>query len=241
MRFHFNKVSITEPNDRGWMACVWQDSQRARLYNLYPDDYPEYAGYSNVPEIRISVSPDNGISWSDPIVLNNQINNPLNGVKPMWVYPADQIEYLGPGENGTFRGRLYLLFLNDHTWGYSSMWTDYGGITYMAVDITFPGVGVEDATAVPQPVALAQNNPNPFHSTTTISYTLDKAARIELSIYNIKGQLVKTLVDSPLSKGNHQTSWDGTDDHGHKVAAGIYPFKISNGKFTTSKKMILLK
>jgi hypothetical protein len=90
MMFHYNLQLMTEPNEQGWMACVWEDSHRARLYNEYPDVYPQYAEFWDTPEILISVSPDNGWTWLEPIVLNSVETPALADMIPMWVYPRLQ-------------------------------------------------------------------------------------------------------------------------------------------------------
>jgi len=89
---------------------------------------------------------------------------------------------------------------------------------------------------------LQQNYPNPFNPQTTINFTLkDNIHSLNLSIYNIKGQLVKTLYRGALQKGQYNLVWDGTNDSGKQVSSGIYFYKLSNGKETQQKKMVLMK
>lgn len=89
---------------------------------------------------------------------------------------------------------------------------------------------------------LEQNHPNPFNPATTIRFSIqDPAAATSLSIYNIKGQLVRTLIDAQLSGGEHQQSWDGLDDVGQPVSSGVYLYRLQNGKSVTMKKMVLSK
>ncbi len=85
------------------------------------------------------------------------------------------------------------------------------------------------------------NYPNPFNPTTTISFNLPEEENVTLSIYNTKGQKVKTLLNSYLAKGKHSIVWNGEDDYGKKVATGIYFYKISTGKKNYMKKMLLVK
>jgi len=86
------------------------------------------------------------------------------------------------------------------------------------------------------------NYPNPFNPTTTISYNLTTESNIELSIYNIKGQKIKQLVKDQLSAGKHTVNWNGTDQKNQPVSSGIYLYKLNaDGRYTTTKKMILLK
>ena len=86
------------------------------------------------------------------------------------------------------------------------------------------------------------NYPNPFNPTTTISYNLIEDSNVKLSIYNLKGQRIKQLVDDYLLAGQHSMAWDGTDNTGKPVSSGIYLYKLkAGGRYTSTKKMILLK
>ena len=90
--------------------------------------------------------------------------------------------------------------------------------------------------------ALNQNYPNPFNPETTISYDLSEDSNVELSIYNLKGQIVRTLVNGSQISGHHETVWNGKDDSGKDVSSGIYLYKLNAGnKDISTKKMILLK
>ncbi|MCK4655256.1 MAG: T9SS type A sorting domain-containing protein, partial [Candidatus Cloacimonetes bacterium] len=87
------------------------------------------------------------------------------------------------------------------------------------------------------------NYPNPFNPTTTISFSLntENTEDTEIIIYNIKGQKVKTLLNEHLSKGNHSINWNGKDNNNKAVASGLYFYKLSSGKETQVKKMLLFK
>ncbi len=93
---------------------------------------------------------------------------------------------------------------------------------------------------IPVNVTLS-NYPNPFNPTTTISFSLPEDGNVELSIYNVKGQKVKTLTNEFLVKGLHSIEWNGKDNNNKSVSSGIYFYKISAGKSTSMKKMLLLK
>nr|MBC8527538.1 T9SS type A sorting domain-containing protein [Candidatus Cloacimonadota bacterium] len=94
---------------------------------------------------------------------------------------------------------------------------------------------------IPAKVELSQNYPNPFNKITAIEYGLPQRGRVKLSIYNIRGQLVKTLVEEETSSGWHKVIWNGKDSSGKSVGMGVYLYKIKNGKFTSIKKMLLLR
>jgi hypothetical protein len=88
---------------------------------------------------------------------------------------------------------------------------------------------------------LGQNYPNPFNLNTEISFQLPKECKVELKIYNLKGQKVKTLVQEEMTRGVHTLNWDGKDNAGHSVASGIYFFKLKTSDFVCVRKMVLLK
>jgi hypothetical protein len=93
----------------------------------------------------------------------------------------------------------------------------------------------------PSTYGLSQNYPNPYNPTTQIAYQLSQPGVVSLKIYNIKGELVRTLVNEYKPAGNHIAIWDGKDDAGIQLASGIYLYRIQADKFTDSKKMILIK
>lgn len=102
-------------------------------------------------------------------------------------------------------------------------------------------VGIEELSIGAEVFALHQNYPNPFNPETKISFSIPKDSKVELSIYNIKGQKVKTLAESDFEKGIHQVIWDGKDNAGKSVSTGIYFYKMETDSFSAVKKAILLK
>ncbi len=114
MFFNYNNFKITKPNAQGWMAAVWQNSKRAREFNLYQDT--SFSQYSLVPEIYISISTDFGVNWSEPIVINSVEVPQFADNIPMWVYPADTVENMGIVD-GHPTGKLALMYYDDDSWG----------------------------------------------------------------------------------------------------------------------------
>lgn len=93
----------------------------------------------------------------------------------------------------------------------------------------------------PNQSVLYQNYPNPFNSETSISYTLQISAQISINIYNITGQLVRTLVDDKKQAGFYSLKWDGRDETGNSVSSGIYFSRLESGNKIISGKMLLIK
>jgi subtilisin family serine protease len=89
--------------------------------------------------------------------------------------------------------------------------------------------------------ALDQNRPNPFESNTSISYQLPAEGHVSINVYNISGQLVKTLVDTKQLPGVYNAAWNGRDNSGKHVSAGVYFYRLNAGNVNLTKKMVLLK
>ncbi len=94
---------------------------------------------------------------------------------------------------------------------------------------------------MPKDYALGQNVPNPFNPSTTIDYRLPEAGDVQLVIYNLLGQEVRTLVRESMDAGFHSVVWDGTDEFGKQVASGIYIYRMSVADFSQVQRMMLLK
>ena len=86
------------------------------------------------------------------------------------------------------------------------------------------------------------NYPNPFNPTTTIDFSIQNDSNVELTIYNIKGQKIKTLANNNFTQGSHSITWNGDDELGEPVSSGVYLYKLNvNGKTEAVKKCLLLK
>ena len=88
---------------------------------------------------------------------------------------------------------------------------------------------------------LTNNYPNPFNPETTISFEIAEKQQTTIEIYNMKGQKVRTLIDRTLEAGSHNLVWNGKDENGNSVASGLYLYRLKAGKYTSTKKMILMK
>ncbi len=88
---------------------------------------------------------------------------------------------------------------------------------------------------------LEQNYPNPFNPKTTISYSLKVRGNVKLTIYNITGQEVVTLVEGTFSASEYRTTWDSKDKYGNQVASGLYFYSLRVDDFVKTKKMVLLQ
>ena len=95
---------------------------------------------------------------------------------------------------------------------------------------------------VPEKISLKQNYPNPFNPTTMIGFTLAENELISLNIFDIKGRLVKTLIDNEqLSNGDYQIIWNGKNNFEEYMPSGMYLYKLKSKNHLKMKKMILMK
>jgi len=109
-------------------------------------------------------------------------------------------------------------------------------------DVTITGpTSNEDGVAPVYTTQLIGNYPNPFNPETNIRFSLKEAAKVSIEIYNVKGQLVRKLVNDVRDAGDHVAVWNGTDNNGRAVSSGVYYFKMNTGKYSSTKKMILMK
>jgi hypothetical protein len=118
---------------------------------------------------------------------------------------------------------------------------DYTGRDLYAQLIRGDVTGVEDDAV--SPIMLTANNfPNPFNPSTTITYSLSRGGEVSLSIYDMRGQRVKTLVAGKQEAGNHDVVWEGDDDHHRQLGSGVYLYRLESGsRSSVARKCLLLR
>ena len=112
----------------------------------------------------------------------------------------------------------------------------YGNVEYHSLQL----MGVS-STNIPEQFILYPNYPNPFNPVTTIRYDLSEESFVDITIYDMLGNVVNNLVKTNQSSGYKSIQWDATNNQGEPVSAGVYLYKIQAGDFADTKKMILLK
>jgi hypothetical protein len=127
--------------------------------------------------------------------------------------------------------------------GYFDNLLVYGGT--IIEDVPHVPVAIEPGPGsnqnIPVSFALLQNYPNPFNPSTKIEFQVQQAAQVSLSVYNLNGQFVRTLMDGYLTPRHYSVVWDGRDMTGRLVPSGVYLYRLTDGMHHESKRMILLK
>jgi hypothetical protein len=188
--------------------------------------------------VGISLSTDNGTTWT---TINNGLLNPpmikaLASNSGGHVFAATIMGVYRSTDNGaqwSLSGVPYYLY---------SIVVAPNGFVYAGTEsnglfkTTTATTGVEDHYAQPNSFTLNQNYPNPFNPSTTITYQLTKSGRIRLTVLNVLGQEVATLVHEEQSAGSHSVSWNASG-----IASGVYFYQLESEAQTVVKKLVLLR
>lgn len=132
-------------------------------------------------------------------------------------------------------------------WNYWLSAAESGGLSYIYkvkgfYDKPLPPSGIQTGISnLPATFALGQSYPNPMVGGATIRYQIPRDVEVSLKVYNVSGQLVKTLVSGTEKAGFKQVAWDGRSDAGHRVSAGIYFYRLHAGDFTATKKLVVVR
>jgi hypothetical protein len=98
-----------------------------------------------------------------------------------------------------------------------------------------------EASAAARVTALGSVHPNPFNPQTTVDFTLASGMKVAIAIYDVKGSLVRRLVDESMPAGQHHATWNGADDAGRPASSGIYFVRMIAGSYTEVRKIVMLK
>jgi hypothetical protein len=111
-----------------------------------------------------------------------------------------------------------------------------GVIPLATVNIVYKAVG-----SLPHSFALGANYPNPFNAGTVIPYSLAEDGLVHLTVFDVLGRTVASLVDDYRAAGQYRVVWDGTDGRGRALASGMYFYRLTAGDIAVTKRMVLLK
>jgi hypothetical protein len=104
-----------------------------------------------------------------------------------------------------------------------------------------PDTTASDDPVTPPDILLYQNQPNPFSAITELSFTIPVEGETSLTVYDVLGREVTTLLTNQLPKGRHSVLWDGTDDRGTRVSAGVYFVRLESRAGSGTKKLMILR
>lgn len=165
--------------------------------------------------------------------------------------PYNEIEVAFPraalGQYASMNKIGFMVFAQEqfNPWGGDYAPNDLGGHLYVyKCSSDYIPTAVREhgnSTTIPEGFNVSQNYPNPFNPTTAFKYTLPKASHVEISIYNLMGQKIATLVNANIAAGTYQVKWDGRNSHGNLVPSGLYFYEVRTPAFRQIGKMILSK
>ncbi len=266
-----NWAMVTYPISSGFHLLSWTYSKDGSLSSGYDKawiDYIQFPAPAADPAPIISLSDvelDFGnVEVNETLALDftvfNYGNDTLNGnivtYDGFTLQGTDQVRNNKGSKESTVRetytfsiveqsNQLFtLVFSPDHEGTYSGeivITSNDPFLTETVITISAIGGG-NSVPDVPEFVTeLSGNYPNPFNPETHVAFSLAEDSDVSIEIYNIKGQKVKTLVNEKLDKGEYNLVWAGKDDHDKQVGSGVYFYKMKAGRYTATKKMILLK
>jgi hypothetical protein len=163
-------------------------------------------------------------------------NIPLD---PYEVYADSNASQAIPG-NAILGDYTYIAFCGEYpTTPYDSAWFDFtitDGFNSGSSDWEITGWFEDENKLIPQVTELIGNYPNPFNAMTNVSFNLAKSGKVELSVYNLMGQKVESLINHRMEAGHHQINWNASS-----YSSGVYFFKFTTEGETFTKRMTLLK
>lgn len=192
-------------------------------------------------DIWVLKSVDGGSTWSEPFNVTDTPGYFDDGVYngPEEMYPHTPA--FSDSEN------VYFMYQMPN-WEWNEIGDPAGAdhMNWVYVGFSDGGnplsVNEDNAEAtIPGSFELTQNYPNPFNPSTTINFTVPNFSDVKISVFDINGKLVNTLVDASYSSGTYNIMWDGDDSNGNKVAAGIYMYNLTSNETSITNKMILIK
>lgn len=227
------------------VILVWEDTRNSPITTYY-DIYAQKLDYfAPIPPRGFAGIP---IYYSDALIglLMSWNENPEHDVSHYRIYKSSAENFL-PGPD-SFLGSTSDTYFYDMGW----RWMPYVYYKLTAVDSaghesTYSTLTYDDIyTGLDTPrlascLRLEQNHPNPFNPSTTIRYYLPDQLPTRLEIYDVAGRRIVCLIDKMQGRGSYRAEWNGKDRLGNSVASGIYFCRLSAGRETLSRKMVLLK
>jgi len=186
-----------------------------------------FYGMASDYEIRVGQTILNDLNWNSAQLIANP-PDPL----PAGSSQRIVVDSLTPGQT---------YFVGLKVWDATSNSSSISNISFAEANVNLSLDIDDDEDGLPSTYTLDQNYPNPFNPSTQIAYSLPHASHVNLTVYNVNGQLVRTLVDEFQQSGNHEVTWQGDNVYGRSVATGMYFYRLVAEDFSQTKKMVLVK
>lgn len=223
-------VAYDEENDIIYVGYTQYGEDSGKLMAAEDDPYAEsiqrFIGYG---ELYVVSSSDNGASWSTPANITNSPS-------------FDERHFILNDE--VVDGKLHAFYIADNQPGYEFF--GYfppvtSGVYYYSFDPASL-TGVADNTPnVADEFKLQSAYPNPFNPSIKIKFSTPDQGNVNVSVYNMLGQQVRTLVNGKMQAGEHEVNWDGVNEVGSRVQSGVYLLKVTTDAGSQMKKITLLK
>lgn len=236
------KFSCTQPD--GYIAdftdCDDNDADKNPLVMVYLDNDGDGFG---TPDSSVSICQN----LPQFVTNSDDCNDTDKDVNPnsIWYYDEDNDNYGDTSQtyDGCEPPENYVLIKGDNcpaTYNPDQSDSDNNGKGDACDELT-TAVSDNDIKPLPDVFSLGQNYPNPFNAETMISFALPEKSFVNLSIYNLLGQKITTLVNSFYPAGHHQVLWNGQSDQGFVTPSGIYLYRMETNIKSFTRKLIMLK
>lgn len=211
--------------------CYWYDQANNRYIVEWNDAYNQYTidlmQDASLEKFQIILYPQADRD-GDIVIQYHTVDNPGTTTNYCTVGIEDHLQLDGVTYT---HGNQYPLTASTLQAGLAIKFTTIPPDSYVA----------NEDPILPAMMSLGQNYPNPFNPTTTIEFDAPKAGNAKLTISNIRGQVVRTLLDAPITAGKQTLVWNGDDDRGQSVASGLYLYRLEMSGQTRTKRMLLIK
>ena len=240
-----------------YMGTAFTNGSYVSSIAIHPDDDQKVLlGVSNYNVVSLFYTEDGGDNWTPHEGNLGGTDGP--SIRTVAIVPYGGIDIFF---SGTSTGLYSTFFLTGATTHWNLEAPDMVGNVVVDMLTTRPADGLVvagthgkgvysivipvgtavDEAEIPLPGLLSQNVPNPFNPMTTISFSLARPGPTTLTIFDVAGKRIKTLVNDDLEAGDHRVTWQGTDDGGRQVAAGIYLYQLDSGSVREVKRMTLVR
>jgi len=230
-------VTETEYEDSGVTGGVTYEYFVRAVYaagTSAPSNVVEATPYALYPPQNLSGSAGemmNILSWEEPMPHGADLIG-YNVYRNEIMISADPVTETEYEDSDVVAGETYTYYV-------TAVYEQGESSPSNMVNITT--VDADDVTITPLVTELRGNYPNPFNPDTTIKFTLESDEFVILEIYNSRGQMIRSLVNEFKQAGEHQVFWNGRDEQNRNVASGVYFYRMKSGRYTSTKKMLMMK